>query len=198
MQLVSNLSILNACLALMGELPVASLDDDHPYQATVDDLITSKLNEIQLKSWWFNTQVRTIQPDPSGEIHLPSNTVSCTVLKPYNKNLTQSYGVNKLFDLHELTFNIGVAVEAEVVLILPVEELPPLVQRYLEALVKYNFQLNYVAESAKTLVLANEVQETYNAVYREEFKLCPKNMLNSGHIGAMRFRQRYLLSPSRS
>lgn len=70
------LDIVNACLATMGETPLATLEEDHSYKAAAEDKLRRSHEDLSGKSLWFNTEWVRVTPQADSEyIYIPQDVV---------------------------------------------------------------------------------------------------------------------------
>ncbi len=133
----SELSIIQAMLSGIGDLPIEDLDTD----AALSDadvikaraLLADIMREEQNKSWWFNTETWEFTPDASGYVTLPSN-----MLKLLDTTYIERNG--RLYDVENHTLVIDEdTVELEMVLLLDYDEVPFQFFTYIKALAVYEF-----------------------------------------------------------
>ena len=51
----TELDVVNACLATLGELPLVELTDEHPMVAAARVNLTEAIVSEMHRQWWFNT-----------------------------------------------------------------------------------------------------------------------------------------------
>ena len=72
----SKLEAVNGCLTNIGESPVADLTTGLLVDAQIaSDVIDETSRDLQMNGWHFNTEVRTLTPDVSGNLSVPANTL---------------------------------------------------------------------------------------------------------------------------
>ncbi len=128
---LSELEAVNIMLSVIGEAPVNSLEG-----VSTNDVIqaTSILNEIsreiQSMGWHFNSERNyPLVPDINGEIILASNMVRVDADTHPEYDVVQRG--NRLYDKLTHSFQFGKTLKAEIVFLLPFEEIPQVARQYI-------------------------------------------------------------------
>ena len=137
--MLTKLDIINAMLASTGTAPLTSNDTQHPFFIKASNKLAIINTEIQSKGWWFNRAIRTLNPDVSGHIVLPSNTLSAD---PVDRSKQYVIRGNKLYDLPNATNFIGAPVKVWFVDLVEIADLPPSAAEYLKAAAVASFYLD--------------------------------------------------------
>jgi len=75
----TELDVVNACLATLGELPLVELTDEHPMVAAARNNLTEALVSEMHRQWWFNTDFVTLTATDEGFIYAPEDAVAVKV-----------------------------------------------------------------------------------------------------------------------
>jgi hypothetical protein len=128
---LSELEAVNIMLSVIGEAPVNSLEG-----VSTNDVIqaTSILNEIsreiQSMGWHFNSERDyPLVPDINGEIILASNMVRVDTDTHPEYDVVQRG--NRLYDKLTHSFQFGKTLKAEIIFLLPFEEIPQVARQYI-------------------------------------------------------------------
>lgn len=118
----TELEAINGILASIGETPINTLVGSLPLEAArARRKLQEQLRVIQTRSWSFNTDTSVaLSPGPDGSITLPANVIDVQRLLPP----TLSTRGNRIYNPAERTFTITEAVTADLILVLPFEDLP--------------------------------------------------------------------------
>lgn len=74
---VTELDVVNECLATMGEAPLNSLEDDHTYKTAALAKLAESNKLEQKRGWWFNSEYVELVPDAvSGYIYVPLDALA--------------------------------------------------------------------------------------------------------------------------
>ena len=77
--LVTQLTVVNACLASMGEEPINSLAEENAFVNSAKfALENANINE-QSAGWWYNKERLRIIPDVNGSYVVPSDVIDLVV-----------------------------------------------------------------------------------------------------------------------
>jgi len=139
MPLTTKIDAVNEVLAGIGESPVSSLSNGFVTASMASSRIDVVSREVQETGWYFNTEnaVR-LAPDTEGNIKLPANTLRVDSSDVRRGTVVQR-GL-RLYDNRNHTYTFKVAVELDLVVELPFEELPEAAKRYITLRAKRLFQ----------------------------------------------------------
>ncbi len=129
--MTTRLEIINAMLAVNGETPVSSADSNDPSAIQANNVLKRVDKRIQSRGWYFNEETFTLSPEVgTGEVIVPQNTLSVDPIDPRSSYIKRG---KRLYDRSNNTYNIGQAVQVQVVLQLDIDELPEMAAAYIEA-----------------------------------------------------------------
>ena len=167
------LEAVNALLATIGEAPTQSVDNSGSVSVAVAvSAINESSRQIQSRGCYFNTdECYSLIPDISGEITLPPNTLfvdaSDTTLNVVQRG-------TRLYNRDTHSYEFETAVEVDLVILLPFEEMPEYA-RYLSVVIaSRRFQtsvlgapgvLRYSPEDEQRAWIAFEQAEAEQADY---------------------------------
>lgn len=183
--LITELEVINGCLATLGETPLNSLDDDHTYKPAAQNFLVDANREMQARGWWFNTETIKLDPDATTKrISIPQDAL---VTRPIQR-ITPPHGNRGkyLYDTTNNTLEWESSVYLEVVRCLDFDDLP-----YTAAnLVKYDaitkFQKEYDADAQKLRILAEQRIEARTNCVAEDIRNRKSNLLATpSHIASM-------------
>jgi hypothetical protein len=129
--LLTELEAVNVMLSVIGEAPVNSLEG----AATVDviqakTILSQVSREVQSVGWHFNTEREyPLLPDVNGHIQLAANMVFVDADTEPDVDVAQRG--NRLYDRKHHTFQFKQAIKAEVIYLLPFEELPQVARQFI-------------------------------------------------------------------
>lgn len=171
---VTELSVVNACLATLGEAPLGSLLEYHPLMSAAQQYLADALVHEQAKKYWFGYERAVLTFNPSsGEVILPANIID--VLPIDEPNLVQRG--SRLYDVFNGTYDIRREVTVTLIRTLPLEELPVLAQYSVRAKAVLEFQSDYDADPQKTMGLARAYSLAKSELNTEHIRQCKANML---------------------
>jgi hypothetical protein len=177
--MLTQLSVINDCLAIMGEAPLNSLSEDHIFKAAAVNTLTRVSERIQSRGWWFNKESLALAVNPTdSRIYLPADVVS-TITFSQRPNLTQRGRV--VYDLEHGTdiFPTGTTLAAQVIRSLSIDLLPALMATYIAAQTVLEFQNLYDGDQTKTRNLMVAAQQALGEVTAEHIRNRSVNIINS-------------------
>jgi hypothetical protein len=183
MAFLTELDIINSCLASMGETPLNAIDADHPYVAAAQLKLKTCLTQEQAKGWWFNTDYLSIAPDPNTKfIYLPND---CINVNP-NDAVTNAWVQRgrRLWNRAESTFEFDAPVAVEVVRELPLDQLPMLAQHVISARTTLDFQNDFDGDAQKYNKLGGAYQQAYSTLRAEHIRNVKGNLLQGSSVAA--------------
>jgi hypothetical protein len=148
--MVTELRVVNDCLAIMGEAPLNALAESHAFKAAAQNTLLRVSDTIQSKGWWYNMENITITASPvDGRMYIPNDVP--TVLPPYDyPNVVQRGRV--LYDLNagDDVFPQGTSHKMRLIRVLAIDLVPVSVADYITAQVVLEFQNLYDGDQTKT------------------------------------------------
>lgn len=148
--MVTQLDVVNECLAIMGEVGLSSLSEYHAFKPAILNKLSSQLALIQSRGWWYNTEELELTADVNdSRVYVPGDTVSVVVLDK-RPLLTQRGRV--LYDLRAGSdkFPAGTTFKARVMRQLAIEDLPVIAAEHVKIVVLEWFQIEYDGDQTKT------------------------------------------------
>lgn len=137
---MTELDALNDMLSVIGESPVASLDEANsvPDAQIALSILRKSSRAVQEKGWGWNTEEGyRLAPDTDGNINLPPNTLE---VDPSDPTLDYIERGGKLYDRTKQTFNIGAAVNVDIAFLYDFADLPSKARKYIAAVAGKIFQ----------------------------------------------------------
>lgn len=171
----TELDVVNACLATMGEIPLNSLSDPHTWRPAAQDKLRKVSERQQSKGYWFNRERITLSPNiVDSKVYLPGDTLKFTSTNP---DLVMRG--DKVFDLDGGTYIFTEDVEVTLIRDVPFEDLPHTAQVLIEAMTVFSFQSDYDADNSKREQLGRELQAAQADFNREETRHVRGNMIDA-------------------
>lgn len=180
--MISELDVVNSCLATIGELPLVELSDDHPLVAAArQNFHEARVSEVS-RQWWFNTDYCTLQQANDKFIYVPGDAIAVT---PIGRDELTMRG-RRLYNRLESTFEVAGPVRAWVIRDVPFDELPAPAQLLCKHACVLQFQLNYDADEAKTRKLEALYSNSYRLLNAEHIRQVRLNALNMPEVAMHR------------
>lgn len=172
---MNQLDVINNCLATMGEAPLNTVDEDHPFVAGALRIMRQENSRIQGMSWWFNTEHAELLQDPTtGFVVVPGDAIRVT---PYGGIRYVQRG-NRLYDTHRGSYVIGCAVHCTLIRDIPWEDTPPTYQFAVNDSTVRKFQRNYDADRVKMEQILGDARETWAALRTEHIRNVRANFVH--------------------
>jgi hypothetical protein len=180
--MTTQLRVVNDCLAIMGETPLNSLQEEHDYKAAVLGLLSAENARMQVadgNGWWFNCETVTlIRNLADGRIYVPGDAGSVTIMNQRTRLVQRG---NTLYNLEDGTdlFPEGASYVARLIRIVPFEKVPLTVAEYIAASVVLAFQNDYDGDQAKTRNLSMMVARAEVAAMRQHIRERQVNLFDA-------------------
>lgn len=174
MSFQSELDVINDMLGTMGETPLNSLEEDHPYVASGLRILTQMSKREQMKGWWYNREVITLSPDVSKFLYLPNDVLS--VDPEYALNNYAQRG-RRLYDLSKSRFEFDGDVKVKVIRELKFTDLPPAASAVIGLRAVLNFCRTYDGDVQKMAEIKRDRDEAVIAFNAEHIRNSQVNLL---------------------
>lgn len=172
----SELDVVNACLATMGQAPLTSLS--RPNRLTFAAIAALKAENLRVQGvrWWFNTVEVDVVPAVGTNIVLPQLPCNILQLQGARGEAVTLRAPGVLWDLRT-SEPVDYKIRVRVVYLVPFSELPPSAQTYVAASAVLKFQQNYDGDARRTEELKRERQESYIIMNAEHIRTVNINPL---------------------
>lgn len=171
----SELDVVNACLATIGETPLVELEDDHPMVAAARQKMRQSNVAVMHRPWWFNTDIVTLQTANDRFVYVPRDAVAVNVID--RADLTQRG--RRLYNRFESTYEINGPLRTVVTRDLPYDDLPTPAQLHLLNHTVLAFQTDFDGDATKMQKLGRSVQESYVSLNTEHIRQVRLNGLET-------------------
>lgn len=156
---VTTLTVVNACLASMGEEPINSLAEVNAFVNSATFALEQATINEQSIGWWFNKECLKILPDVNGLYIVPTDVID---LDAEQNPGWLSVRDNRLYSSADADYLKGTKpVEANIIRLLDFEDLPFHAKRLVKAAAVVMFQQSYDGDVTKI----QEAQTEYNQAY---------------------------------
>lgn len=182
--MLTELNVVNSCLATLGENPLVELEEDHPLVAAARQNFSEAMVTEMGRKWWFNTDYLNLQQANDKFIYIPQDAISCV---PIDRDDLTVRG-RRLYNRYEGTFLVKGPVYCYVIRNISFEDLPVPAQLLVRDRTVLSFQLNYDADESRTSKLEQAYVNSYMTLNAENIRQQNVNMLNMP--GAARLRSR--------
>jgi hypothetical protein len=188
---LTELDVVNKCLASMGEMPVNSIaNSTNPMVTNARAAFNDANTQEQGPGWWFNIEAVTLQPQTDGQVFVPADCLSLCTVGNFNPMWLSIRG-RKLYDNNNSEyFTTGSPIKVKIIRFLPFTDLPYNMQRLVRASTVEKFQLDYDGDQQKQTAAAEEYQASYALVMMDHTRAVKANVLNQGEVGSVRYQNR--------
>ena len=171
------LSIVNACLRLMGETALASEQEYHEYLGNIQALYSKISRDVQVRGWWFNTEERMLTPQTDGIIAVPNDVLSVVP----TRQMAGLFAVRGRA-LYDTTSGTNVFTEPQhvrLILNVAIEDLPYSAYAYVREQTVFRFATDFEADNAKINNAANAAKMAYGEMHAEHIRALRANAVDS-------------------
>lgn len=182
MALLSELDVINDQLATLGETPLNSVEEDHPYVAAGLRFLRVANHREQAKGWWFNKEIVTLTPDVNGFIFTPTDAISVDPVTPSNAFVQRG---RRLYNPATTAYVFTLPVECKLIRLVAFDELPPSAASYIGLSAVLVFQRSYDADPQKTKDLTLDMRQAYTTLNAEHIRNQNVNMLDKPSTAAL-------------
>jgi hypothetical protein len=163
----SYLNAVNILLAVIGEAPIAAVDEGHVTGVMADKILEETSRAVQSHGWRWNTEPFTLSPDNAGYLNAPANTLGAHF--PRSTSSTDLVLRNgRIYDLKKRSYTFDGSLELELVLQLPWEDLPEEARRYITIKSARLFADRLVGDQAMHTYTQQEEYEAKASLWRAE------------------------------
>lgn len=171
----TELDVVNACLATIGESPLVELEDDHDMVAAARQTMRQSTVAVMHRPWWFNTDFMSLQVANDHFIYVPRDAVAVNVIG--RSDLTQRG--RRLYNRFESTYEMNGPVRVIVTRDLPYEDLPTPAQLHLLNHTVLAFQTDFDGDNSKFQKLQGLLSQSYVSLNTEHIRQIALNGLES-------------------
>lgn len=187
--LITKLTVVNACLASMGEEPINSLAEVNAFVNSATFALENATINEQSEGWWFNKERIEIVPDTNGYYVVPSDVIDLDI---HSNPGWLSVRDGRLYSSDGGKYLTGKATHhANIIRLLSFENLPFHAKRLVKAATVVMFQQSYDGDATKI----SEAQQEY-AMAR---MLCKSQHIRAvgANFGTKDLREAYMSGGSR-
>lgn len=175
--MIDRLSIVNACLATMGEAPLNTLEEDHSYKAAAEQKIDRSHLNVSSKTYWFNTEwVRALPQSDSKYVLIPQDVIAVEARSQCGRYHVTQRGT-RLYDVGKSRYEFDSPVVIKVRRHLDFELLPFEAQSFIEDDAVAMFQSSFDADRAKLQILVEARRESLIRLNSEDIRQKRINLL---------------------
>lgn len=174
---ITQLTVVNACLASMGEEPVNSLAENNSFITAAKFALEQATLHEQSRGWYFNTETITLLPDSrNNRYYLPADVIDFSD-DEINPGWLTHRG-NALYNSNEGEHFTGTQpIKIRIIRLLAFEDLPLMARRMTKAAAVQLFQQSYDGDTTKIQEATTEYQMAYIYLNTQHIKAVGANFL---------------------
>lgn len=186
--LMTELEAVNKILAVAGDSPVQTLDDDYVQAKLARQILTRASRKVQAKGWWFNEEEGVqLLPDVNGLIVLGYNVTKVMVLNDRGSVIQRG---NKLYNRETRSFTFKGPVTVDLVLALNWDELPQSAREHIVDVACNQYNNDYYGDDTIKEKLAANESLSLLLLRTDDTEARDVNMLNNSTAAKIAFRHR--------
>ena len=177
-------TIIDHILTTIGEGGVSSLSTLHPSVATAKRILNTEDIAFQSIGWWFNTEREVkLAVDELGRVEAPADVLSLIIARLEDKSPVEKLRFVKrgkfIYDTYKHTNVLNQPVYANIIIRLPIEDLPPVAADYL---MRQCAKVAYIADDGdnfKTNELERQRMEAWQRLSAKKLTTVSVNALDN-------------------
>lgn len=174
---ITQLTVVNACLASMGEEPINSLAEENAFVNSAKFALEQAVTNEQARGWYFNVERITLYPHSlDRRFYLPADVIDFST-ESINPNSLMVRGT-KIYDTNGGHWLEGTSpITVSVIRLLAFEDLPLMARRLVKAATVQLFQQSYDGDAQKIREAAEEYQMAYVFLNSQHIRTVGANFL---------------------
>lgn len=174
---ITQLTVINACLASMGEEPINSTAEDNAFVNSAKFALEQASTNEQARGWYFNIENITIHPHAlNGMYYAPADVIDLTV-GDVNPGWLSLRGT-RLYDSANGDYLTGTSpIKLRIVRLLAFEDLPLMMRRMVKAAAVTLFQQSYDGDAQKIQEAQTEYQMAFINLNSQHIRTVQANFL---------------------
>lgn len=192
MSFITELDVVNRCIATMGELGINSLEGSrNPIVTNAREAFKDVTIEQQAIGWWFNNELVKLLPQTDGTYFVPTDTLSLSTTSEFNPNWL-TIRARKLYDVGNAEYYTGTQeVKVQITRLLPFGDLPYNAQRLIRDAAVLKFQQDYDSDEIKISQCETAYAEAFALCKADHIRAVGANLLYRGDAGSAVARMRF-------
>lgn len=177
---LTELDVVNNCLATQGLVPLNELEEDNPDVAAIRRFFAQENHKMQARGWWFNTEETLLFVDPVSEfVYVPLDTIDCRPIERPGGIRPLTIRGRRFYDPNDGVYEIEnkISIKCELIREVPFDDLPANAKFLVDARTRIAYQQYYDAAQDKLRILAGEAQEAQTNLEREHLRSVRPNNL---------------------
>jgi len=189
MQAITELAIVNRCLASLGESELNSIEGStNPMVTNARNTLAQVLAQEQSQAWWFNTETVTLNPEPSGRYRASADTLELSSERNCNPGWLTLRG-QYLYNTNGGEYYTGSKpIKVRIVRGLGLDEIPYTAKQLIQAATVARYLQNYDGDALKLQQAEDDYQYAYALCMAAHTRAVGANMLGQGEVANQRVR----------
>lgn len=186
--LISELDAVNKIIAISGDSPVQTLDDEYIQAKLARQILTRASRDIQAMGWWFNEDESVVlTPDVNGYITLAPNVISCLSNNDSGEIIQRG---NRMYDRANRSYTFTAAISADVVIALEWSELPQTARAHIVAAACEVYNNDFFGAQDIKKTLEDDKSTTFVFLKKADVESRDTNLLKTSRIYNIAFKNR--------
>lgn len=173
---LTKLDAVNICLSTMGEPTVNTLDGAAVDAQMASDLIDETSRSVQGIGWYWNREKRNLSPNANSELVLPANTLRVDTIDDSRSTEVVQRG-SKLFNVEDASYTFTKAVNVELYVNLPFEDLPFAAKQFITMRAARLLQQRLLGSETLYKFTSADEQRAWVVLMQDEADVADANML---------------------
>ena len=175
---ITQLDAVNEIIGTLGEIPVNTLvDPENVDVMNAIRMLDSVVKDVQSRGWTFNTiPAYSFIPDKNSKIIQWNNNLLS--VKFSDKRIVRNRN-GRLYDITNNTDRFENTIEAEVIMLIPFEEMPQVFRQYCTVRTARLFNVRYLGDAIMLQELQQEEQQAYAQYMEYEMTMEKNTVLNT-------------------
>lgn len=185
MQAITELTIVNRCLAALGESELNSIEGStNPMVTNARNTLSQILAQEQSQAWWFNTETVTLHPAPmpDGRYRASADTLELSSERNCNPGWLTMRG-QYLYNTDGGEYLTGTSpLKVRIVRGLGLDEIPYTAKQLIQAAAVARYLQNYDGDELKLRQAEDDYQYAYALCMSAHTRAVQANMLGQGGV----------------
>jgi hypothetical protein len=186
--LISELDAVNKIIAISGDSPVQTLEDEYIQAKLARQILTRASRDIQAMGWWFNEEQEVpLTPDLNGYVTLATNIIACAINDDDGSIIQRG---RRMYNRTDRTYSFTETLSADIITGLEWDELPQTARAHIVAQACIIYNNDFFGAQEIKAVLDTDLQTTYLVLKRADIDSRDINLLRSSRVYNIAFKNR--------
>ncbi len=138
----SELEAINTMLSCISSAPISDIESTGDAAVyTARNILNETIRSVQQRGWHCNSEEDyPLARTTAGELVLPQNTLRVSASKDYQDDFDVAHRGTRLYDRKNHTFTFTKDIKVDIVILLPFDELPEAMRKYIVIRAARTFQ----------------------------------------------------------